>query len=105
MTTREERKLLKREAQLLDALAARRSTSQRQADMATGRTPEVDLDDGDNGSASTSERQAAMAIRAGAPRNGESSSVRQSRAALDIDPGEETERERKRRLIREGFAR
>jgi hypothetical protein len=72
--TREERLLIKREQQLLKALAARRSPSQRQAAMATGVDSESDDyaepsdRDGSRDDESTSAAQARMAIRAGQSR-------------------------------------
>jgi hypothetical protein len=72
--TKEERLLIKREQQLLRALASRRTPSQRQAAMATGDESESDeyteLDDRyeGRGDESTSARQARMALRAGQSR-------------------------------------
>lgn len=102
MTSREERRLIKRERELLETLAARRTPSQRQADMATGRAEHAEEDA--NGVSAT-ERQARAALHSGAERTAGTTSERQSRAARGIDPGEESDYDRKRRLIREAFNR
>lgn len=104
MTDHTERQLRDRETALLAELRARRSASERQAALITG----DDIDEATSGAPgvpqTVSELQAQVALYR-APRTAGTNSERQARALQGIDPGEETERERKRRLISEAFNR
>ncbi|WP_295785915.1 hypothetical protein [uncultured Microbacterium sp.] len=103
MTDHTERQL-DREAALLAELRARRSASERQAALITG----DDIDEAASGAPgvpqTASGLQAQVALYR-AQRAAGTPSERQALAAQGIDPGEETERERKRRLIRAAWNR
>lgn len=104
MTDHTERQLKDREAALLAELRARRSASERQAALITG----DDIDEAASGAPgvpqTVSELQA-LAARYRAQRGPGTNSERQARAILHTDVGEETERDRKRRLIRAAWNR
>ncbi len=105
MADRTARHLKAREAALLAELRARRSASEKQAALITGDGDEETAYEAYSGPLSTSERQARAALHSGAQRTDGTTSERQSRAARGIDPGEESDYDRKRRLIREAFNR
>ncbi|WP_144833026.1 hypothetical protein [Microbacterium sp. BH-3-3-3] len=106
MIDRSTRQLKAREAALLAELRSRRSNDEKQAALIAGDDLELneDVSEASSDSLSTSERQAAMAIARTTDYSG-TNSERQARAALGVDPGVETDLERKRRRIREAFNR
>lgn len=107
MSDRSTRQLKAREAELLAQLRARRSASEKQAALITGddfEEPDENVSEAHSDPESASKRQAAMATARSRDYGG-TSSERQARAALGVDPGVETEHEQKRRRIREAFNR
>lgn len=105
MADRTARDLKAREAALLAELRARRSASEKQAALITGDGDDETAYEAQSGSLSATERQVRAVLNSGTERTAGTTSERQSRAARGIDPGEESEYDRKRRLIREAFNR